>query len=203
LLSNPSGEVIVIQANRRNETLNILACRSNKGAECLVEVVQFGDYECKECGLAAELLQAFRHRNDGIVGVDYKHFPVVASHRQALQAAEAAESARAQGKFWQMHNRLIVNSDRLHLGDLYEYADSIGLDMARFTSDMDDEVHVPTIRSHIYGGTLAGVQRTPTYFVDGMRVDSAGGVRSLLEATSVALERRRGVGRYAAHLVSL
>jgi protein-disulfide isomerase len=192
----------MVQVNRKNETLNILGRRSIKGTECLVEVVQFGDYECKECGLAADVLQAFRHRNDGIVSFNYKHFPIVASHRQALQAAEAAESARAQGKFWQMHNRLIANSDRLRLDDLYEYADSIGLNVARFTMDMDDGVQVPTIRRHIYCGTLAGVQRTPAYFVDGQRVDSAAGVRSLLEATSLALEQRRAAGKYVGQLPS-
>jgi len=190
----------MVQVNRKSETLKILGRRSIKGKECLVDVVQFGDYECKECGLAADLLQAFRHRNDGIVSFNYKHFPVVASHRQALQAAEAAESARTQGKFWQMHNRLIANSDRLRLDDLYEYADSIGLDMARFTMDMDDGVHVPTIRMHIYGGTLAGVQGTPAYFVDGQRVDSAAGIRSLFETTSLALEERRGAGEYVGQL---
>jgi protein-disulfide isomerase len=180
---------IVFQTNRQEHAPDI----RESGSICIaraVEVVQFGDYECKECGLVAEMLQAFRHRNDGVVSFTYKHFPRVALHRQALQAAEAAESARSQGKFWQMHNRLIVNADRLRLGDLYDYAESIGLDMARFTSEMDDEMHIPTIRSHIYNGTLAGVERTPTYFVDGMRVDGAGGVRSLLEATRLVLVAR-------------
>jgi len=190
----------VIQANRKKYMLNVLPRRSIRASECMVDVVQFGDYECKECGLAAELLQAFRHRHDGVVSFGYKHFPVVASHRRALQAAEAAESARAQGKFWQMHNRLIINSDRLRLDDLYEYAGSIGLDMARFTSDMEEEAHVTTIRSHIYSGTLAGVQGTPAYFVGGLRVDPRGGVHSLLEATRVALEQLRGTARYANRL---
>ncbi len=182
----------MIQTNRQEHALDIRTSGSIAIARA-VEVVQFGDYECKECGLVADMLQAFRHRNDGVVGFTYKHFPRVALHRHALQAAEAAESARAQGKFWQMHNRLIVNPDRLRLDDLYEYAESIGLDMARFTSDMDDEVHIPTIRNHIYNGTLAGVERTPTYFVDGVRLDGAGGVRSLLEETRLVLVARQGV----------
>jgi protein-disulfide isomerase len=182
----------VIQTNRQEHALDIRTSGSIAIAPA-VEVLQFGDYECKECGLVADMLQAFRHRNDGIVRFTYKHFPRVALHRHALQAAEAAESARAQGKFWQMHNRLIVNPDRLRLDDLYEYAGSIGLDMARFTSDMDDEVHIPTIRNHIYNGTLAGVERTPTYFVDGVRLDGAGGVRSLLEETRLALVARQCV----------
>jgi protein-disulfide isomerase len=58
---------------------------------------------------------------------------------------------------------------------------------------MDDEVHIPTIRNHIYNGTLAGVERTPTYFVDGVRLDGAGGVRSLLEETRLALVARQCV----------
>jgi protein-disulfide isomerase len=187
---------MVIQANRKSQAPDILSPRSVLHIERAVEVVQFGDYECKECGLAAEMLQAFRHRNDGVVHFTYKHFPIEASHRQALQAAEAAESARAQGKFWQMHNQLIVNSDRLRLNDLHDYADSIGLDMARFTLDMDEEAHVPTIRDHVLSGTRAGVRSTPTYIVDGMRIDCGGGVRSLLEATNLVLAQRRRSGRH-------
>ncbi len=186
----------MIQADRKSQALDILSRRPTPDIERAVEVVQFGDYECRECGLAAEILQAFRHRNDGVVNFTYKHFPIEASHHQALQAAEAAECARAQGKFWQMHNRLIVNSDRLWLDDLHAYADSIGLDMARFTLDMDEETHMPTVRDHILSGTRAGVESTPTYFVDGMRIDSVGGVRSLLEATSLVLVQRRRVGRH-------
>lgn len=191
----------MFKANQRDHAHHSRPRRLGTGVEQAVEVLQFGDYECRECGLAADMLQAFRHRNDSVVSFTYKHFPIVASHRHALQAAEAAECARVQGKFWQMHNRLLVNSDRLRLADLYDYADSIGLDMARFTLEMDDEVHVPTIRNHIYHGTLAGVQRTPTYFVDGVRLDGGGGVSLLLEAASTALARRCGTASRATMLM--
>jgi protein-disulfide isomerase len=162
-----------------------------------VAIVQYGDYECKECGLHADLLQAFRHRNEGVLTFTYKHFPILSIHRKALQAAEAAESARSQGKFWQMHNRLTANPGSLRLPDLYGYAEGLGLDMEKFSSEMDEEAHVPTIRHHIYSGTLGGVQRTPTYFVDGILVNSAGGVRSLIEATKLACDRQRMATRYA------
>jgi protein-disulfide isomerase len=139
-------------------------------------------------------LQAFRHHNDGIIDFSYKHFLASSVHRHALQAAEAAECARAQGHFWPMHNLLIANQDRLDLRSLYDYADSLGLDMTRFNAEMDEEKHIPTIRSHTYSGTLAGVRRTPAYLVDGVLVDTLGGLRSLFEDTSHLLQERRGAG---------
>jgi protein-disulfide isomerase len=137
-------------------------------------------------------LKSYRHRNAEAISFTYKHFPVSDLHRHAFQAAEAAECARAQGHFWPMHDLLITNQDRLDIRSLYAYAQSLGLDMVRFTSDMDEEVYAPRIRADIYGGTLAGVHHTPTYFVDGVMVDATGGLRALLEATqNVATQRRR------------
>jgi protein-disulfide isomerase len=143
-------------------------------------------------------LNSFRHRHEGIIDFSYKHFPVSAWRRHGFKAAEAAECARAQGRFWPMHDMLIANQDRLSLRHLSEYAESIGLDMGRFGREMEAGSHSPTIRSHIYRGTLAGVRRTPTYFVAGILVDPAGGLRSLFDASQHVLAQRRG----AAHPVN-
>jgi protein-disulfide isomerase len=185
----------MLETHRRYEMADAMTLPPADSCANPVAACQYGDYECKECWLDADLLQAFRHRNEGLVSFTYKHFPLLASHRRALQAAEAAESARSQGKFWQMHNRLVANPDKLRLPDLYDFAEVIGLDMEQFTSEMDEEMHVPTIRGHIYSGTLAGVRRTPAYFVDGIRVDCGGGVRALIEMTNLIWARRRAVKR--------
>jgi protein-disulfide isomerase len=164
----------------------------SKGA--VVEVIQFGDFECKECGRVASSLTSYRHLNANVVRFNYKHFPDSEWHRHAFQAAEAAECARAQGQFWAMHHLLITNQDRLDIRALYAYAESLGLDMARFTMEMDEETHVPSIRADIYGGTLAGVHQTPTYLVDGVLVDTTRGLHALFEAIrNVATQRQSGV----------
>jgi protein-disulfide isomerase len=160
----------------------------------IVKVVQYGDFQCPECGRAAASLQDFRHRNDGVIDFTYKHFPASAPHRHALAAAAAAECARTQGMFWPMHDLLFRSPARLDPRSLYDHARSIGLDMARFEREMDHEAHMPAIRSHVYSGTLAGVRRTPAYFVDGNLVDFSGGLRGLFAATDSVLLQRRGCG---------
>ena len=182
------------QSSRFHQALAAQEIPTRRCPQGIVKIVQFGDFECSECGRVAASLQAFRHRNDGVIDFAYKYFPSSALHRHALQAAEAAECARVQGRFWPMHNALVANQDRLDLNSLYVHAESVGLNMVRFESEMDDETHLPTIRSHIYSGTLAGVRRTPAYFVDGILVDTSGGLRALFDATSDVLVQRRGSG---------
>jgi hypothetical protein len=124
-------------------------------SESLVGVVQYGDEEYKECWMHAEMLQV-RHRNEGPVTFTYMHRPLLSVHRKPFQAAEAADSARSQGQFWQLHNRLISNSGNLRLAELYEYAESIGLDIELFTLEVDEDAHAQTVQRHIDSGMLAG-----------------------------------------------
>jgi protein-disulfide isomerase len=182
----------MFHANRNSHTLSSHSARPIVSAGAVVEVIQFGDFECKECGRVASSLKSYRHQNADAIAFNYKHFPISDLHRHAVQAAEAAECARAQGQFWPMHNLLITNQDRLDIRSLYAYAESLGLDMARFALEMDEESHTPTIRADIYSGTLAGVQRTPTYVVDGVLIDTTGGLHALFDATrNVATQRRQ------------
>ena len=184
----------MIHASRFSRSFASHAAPRVRQAEGAVEIVQYGDFECKECGRVANSLQALRHRSEGAVNFVWKHFPSATLHRHALQAAEAAECARAQGHFWPMHNLLVMNQERLDLRSLYDYAAALGLDMDQFTTEMDEEIHLPTIRNHIYNGTLAGVRRTPTYFVDGVLVDNNSELRALFDATNQLLRQRRGFG---------
>ena len=156
-----------------------------------VKVIQYGDFECVKCGRAAATIKSFRERFLRKIQFEYRHFPREQIHPNAVQAAEAAECARAQNRFWAMHDVLIANQDRLDLQYIYGYAEDIGLAMTRFTAEMDDEVHLPVIRAHLKDGLTTGVQSAPAFLVDGHIVDISGGLGSLFEATESAIRRWR------------
>jgi protein-disulfide isomerase len=156
-----------------------------------VKVIQYGDFGCVKCGRAATTIKSFRERFLTQIQFAYRHFPRESIHPNAVQAAEAAECARAQNRFWAMHDVLIANQDHLELQYIYGYAEDLGLAMARFTAEMDDEVHLPAVRAHLENGLAAGVQSAPAFLVDGQIVNISCGLGSLFEATENAIRRWR------------
>jgi protein-disulfide isomerase len=90
-----------------------------------------------------------------------------------------------------MHDLLMANQERLELQYLDGYAERLRLQMGRFTMEMDDEVHLPTVHAHIASGTAGGVRSTPTFLVNGRVVDTSSGLRSLFEATEYADHQTR------------
>jgi protein-disulfide isomerase len=152
-----------------------------------VSVIQFGDFQCMDCGRAAMMLRSFRHRFEQQTRFTYKHFPLESIHPHAALAAEAAECARAQGRFWKMHDLLIAHQDQLGLPRLYAYAEQAGLDMPRFDADMDSEVYLPIVRADLASGRAYGVVRTPGFVVDGILVENSRGLGGLYEATEIAV----------------
>ena len=159
----------------------------NAGAR--VVVVEYGDFECPNCKQAAPAVEMLMKRFEGQVRFVYRHFPLEEVHRHALQAAEAAECAGAQNKFWDIHRMLFDHQHALEVADLRGYAPHIGLDMARFAMEMTDRVHLPRIRRDIDSGKRSGVRSTPGFFVHGMRRDVSFGLRVLFDAAEAALER--------------
>jgi protein-disulfide isomerase len=111
-------------------------------------------------------------------------------HAHALAAAEAAEAAGAQGKFWPIHNLLFDNQSHLKPSNLRSYAESLGVDMARYTAEMDDHVYLQRVREHIEGAHRSGVHATPTFFVNGTVQDVSFGLRSLFDVVQTTLDAR-------------
>ncbi len=153
-----------------------------------VTVVEYGDFECPNCKQAAPAVKLLLQRFPERVRFAFRHFPLEGLHPRALAAAEAAECAGAQGKFWQMHDLLFENQDHLLAKHLHGYAARLQLDMALFTAETDDHVYLQRVREHIESGRRSHVRATPGFFVNGRIVDVSFGLRSLTEAVQ-ALDR--------------
>ena len=155
-----------------------------------VVVVEYGDFECPNCKQAAPAVEMLLQRFDGRVCFVYRHFPLEEVHPHAVQAAEAAECAAAQGRFWEMHRLLFENQHALELDHLRNYAAQLGLDMQRYTSEMTNHTHLTRVRADAATARQAGVRSTPGFFIDGARQDVSFGLHRLFDATEAALNRR-------------
>ena len=147
-----------------------------------VTLLEYGDYECPYCGAAYSIIKDVQARMGDRLRFVFRNFPITTSHAHAEQAAEAAEAAGAQGRFWEMHDLLYENQKRLGDDDLRAYAQRIGLDLERFDKELAEHVHAPRVREDFMSGVRSGVNGTPTFFINGARYDDAYDVETLLAA---------------------
>jgi protein-disulfide isomerase len=156
-----------------------------------VTVVEYGDFECPNCKQAASAVKLLLERFEDRVRYAFRHFPLVDVHPHALLAAQAAEAAGAQGKFWEMHDLLFENQTHLKAQHLHNYAERLELDMARYTAEMDDTIYLQRIREHVESGRESGARATPTFFVNARTQDVSFGLRALFDAVEAVLNRKR------------
>jgi Na+/H+ antiporter NhaA len=156
-----------------------------------VTLVEYGDYQCPYCGQAEvvirELLDSF---GDDLRYV-WRHLPLSDVHEHAQMAAEAAEAAAAQGKFWEMHDKLLDHQGELEPSDLGRYAEEIGLDMDRFWEDLHSREHAQRVAEDVASADASGVVGTPTFFINGKRHQGAYDIPTLTEAVRRARARAR------------
>jgi protein-disulfide isomerase len=136
-------------------------------------LVEFADFECVHCARAVALVAAVRERLGPRLRFVFRHFPIAELHPHAQQAAEAAEAAAAQGRFWDMHALLFAHHDALERDDLVDYARQLGLDVERFTRELEDGTHREAVALQAQGGAWIGVQGTPAFFIDGRQYAGA------------------------------
>jgi protein-disulfide isomerase len=152
-----------------------------------VHLVEYGDYQCPFCSEALpgvkELLSTF---GDRVVFV-FRHFPLVSQHPNAWRAALAAEAAGAQHRFWEMHNHLLSHQHELSDDELSSHARALGLDMDQFARDLHDAAVAERFRQNTIGGLQSGVMGTPTFFVNGQRLEGGFRPRELSSAIDSAL----------------
>ncbi len=151
-------------------------------AAAAVTLVEYGDYECPDCGRAYPIVKQVRQRMGKSLRFVFRNFPLRESHPHAQHAAEAAEAAAGQGKFWEMHDRLFERQFALDDEYLVEYAGDLSLDVPRFRRELAGRVYEPRVREDFRSGVASGVNGTPTFFINGMRYDASWEVEPLLAA---------------------
>ncbi|MFL6280641.1 MAG: DsbA family protein [Vicinamibacterales bacterium] len=143
-------------------------------ADATLTLVEYGDYECDDCGLAHVVLQQVLEEFGDRVRFVFRNFPIAATHPHARAAAEAAESVASRGgeeAFWRMHDLLYENQDALQHDDLIEYAAAVGVDPI----DVADDLALGSMQERVQRDVVSGVQsvvrRAPTFFVNGRRFE--------------------------------
>jgi protein-disulfide isomerase len=137
-----------------------------------VVLEEYGDYQCPPCGMLYPVLKDIEHEYGKQLQIVFHHFPLTKIHKNAMNAAHAAEAARNQGKFWEMHDRLYRNQNAWKdLDDprsvFIQYAQELGLNADRFTRDLDSPEVDQRVASDMQKGTSVGVTGTPTVFIEG------------------------------------
>ena len=154
-------------------------------------LVEYGDYECPYCGAAYSEVKLVQERLGDQLAFVFRNFPLASAHPHAVRAAEAAEAAGAQGRFWPMHDRLYEHQQELDDESLWRHAAEVGLDVDRFAADLVEHGHLDRIREDLESGARSGVNGTPTFFVNGVRHTDGWDAPSLL----AALARERELTR--------
>ena len=150
-------------------------------------LVVYGDYECPYTRKALAVVAQLRAELGDQLRFVFRNFPLTEIHPHALQAAQAAEAADAQGQFWAMHEHLFAHQKALTDPDLAQYAATLGLDGARFAHDLATQAHTARIRSDVEGGIRSGVQGTPTLFINEQRHDASWEYSTLAPAIAPTL----------------
>ena len=158
-----------------------------------VTLVEYGDYECPYCGRAYPVMKRIRRELGDKLRFVFRNFPLNTLHEHAGVAAQAAEAAGAQGKFWEMHDMLYEHQDDLAELDLVQLALKLGLEVYRFESDLSGEVYAKRVREDFRGGVRSGVNGTPTFFINGVRHNGGQDYESLMGAIREAMGEPTGM----------
>jgi protein-disulfide isomerase len=144
-------------------------------ADAPLLIEEYGDFQCPPCGFFHPILKRIEGEYPTRVRVAFHHFPLRTIHKHADEAARAAESAALQGKFWQMHDLLFQKQNEWKDAQaarpiFLNYARTLGLDIGKFTQDIDSQIIRDRVLAHENQGSARGVTGTPTVFVNGREI---------------------------------
>lgn len=131
----------------------------------VVTLMEYGDYQCPQSCRAHGIVKAMQQQLGEQLCFIFRHFPRTQIHPQSQRAAESAEAAARQGKFWEMHDILFEHQQALEDGDLVHYAAQLNLDIPQFLREMAERVHKQRVQEDVESGRCNGVEDTPTFFI--------------------------------------
>jgi Na+/H+ antiporter NhaA len=161
-------------------------------ADAVVTIVEYGDFECPSCGRAERSLGA--GPLGGNVRLVWRHLPIPEVHPHAALAAQAAEAAGAQGKFWEFHDVLLSHQDRLSIDDLGRYAQQLGMDQERFLEEIRTGKYAHRVAQDVASADASDVSGTPTFFINGRRHYGSHDAKTLTEVVQAAAVHARMTG---------
>lgn len=156
------------------------------GKSAKIEIVEFGDYQCPHCGHAHPIIKKIQKTFGEQIKFVFRNFPLQEAHEYAFPAAVAAEAAALQDKFWEMHDGIYENQNRIGEALFNELAEKIGLDIEQFKKDYSSGEVTEKVESDFESGIRSGVNGTPSFYVNGTKFD--GGAEDLLEMLKESAE---------------
>lgn len=132
-------------------------------------LVEYGDYQCPNCGDAHPLVKRLQHHFGAKLRFVFRNFPMTRLHAEAENAAQVAEFAGAHGKFWEVHDLLLENQSRLGDALYAEIAEQTGLGVAELQKALENQTFLKRVRDDFAGGVRSGVNGTPTFYINGQR----------------------------------
>jgi Na+/H+ antiporter NhaA len=158
--------------------------------ESEVTLLEYGDLECPYCGQAEPVVRELLSEVGDLRYV-WRHLPLADVHPQAQLAAEATEAAALQGRFWDMHDRLLGHQDELRIRQIMGHAEALGLDMDKFKVSIQKRKGAGHIAEDVESADLSGVSGTPTFFINGSRHQGAYDIDTLANAVKLARVRAK------------
>jgi protein-disulfide isomerase len=170
--------------------------------DALVNIVEFSDFECPFCNLAQTTLKKLQQEYGSQIRVFFRHAPM-ASNQQAALASQAALAAGAQGRFWEMHDKLFANRTALGRADIERYAQQLALDMTLFRQALDNETHQARVAEDTALARRLGIRGLPAFFINGRLIVGAkpyDQFRNLVEDELARARRLAAVGTVRAQI---
>lgn len=154
-----------------------------------IQLVEYGDYECGFCGHAYPIVKRVQKHYKELLCFVFRNFPLSEIHPHAQMAAETAEFAAAHKRFWEMHDLLYENQQRLDLPLLVELTELLNLSTDELVESLEKQVYLPKVRSDFLGGVKSGVNGTPTFFINGLRHNGPFEYENLVYAIDQVLQK--------------
>lgn len=157
-------------------------------ADAPVTLVEYGDFQCPHCRTAHFYLKNVLATMGNDMRFVFRHMPLAQIHPMAQPAAEAAEAAGAQGKFWPMHDAIYENQDLLSPALLTRLGQRVGLDMQRFNDEMASHRFLPKVKEDFMSAVRSGAAGTPSFFINGEPYEGSFDDESLIDALRFAAQ---------------